>query len=987
MRNPKRAMATIAALAVVAAACSSGNDSSTPPEATPEPTVSLAEPEATATPQAEAQTTPTPPAPSVPGALPSVDVPSLPGDEVALAFDPDVRTGTLDNGLTYYIRRNTAPGARAELRLAVNAGSALEDDDQSGVAHFLEHMLFNGTERYPANELIAVLEAFGTEFGPDVNAYTSLDETVYELSVPTDDRALFIEAFDVMAEWASKATIDPDEVIAERGVVLEEWRQRDQGVSGRIGEVVQGMLTPGTPYEGRLPIGTEDAIVAMSADVVARFYSDWYRPDLMAIVVVGDIDVDDVAGLIQERFAPLTGPDDPRPVPPIELTDADDFGYAMLADPEMPNAFVQVFYEGPARPLETIGDYRRAVAGALASDMIAARFDDDVSRGVAPFLSAGPSALSIARDLDAPSLVAEAPAAQLGASLEALLVELERVRRDGFTTDEFQRAVDRYRTGVEQAYAGRGTTQDVDYAAEYVDHYLGAVPSISWDDFLAIETQLLDEMTPDYVVAAYLDRLAGRAPQVLVIGPESDAADLPTQQDAQRIIAEVTGGDVAPREDDADAVDALMARPEPAEIVERSRIAELGADLVRFSNGVTVLIKPTEIQDNFFGIGGLNPGGTSVLEPDDLAAAFVAPDVITSSGVGPVDQVELDRFLANAVASVAIGFDDTAESIDAGGSTEDAELVFQLLHQYLVAPAAQDAALSTVNGELAPFAADPASLPFLATTVTLLDIRYGGDPYYAFLPPADDLAAVTSADVERVYTRLLGDAAGSVYAIVGDIDPAVATDLAARYLGTLPSTAQAEDFIDRQPPPPGVVAETVEVGQDPQAEVTVVITAEREASLSDEIEIDVLENLLATRVRDRLREALGATYAPVVLMGADQTPDALVETFIQVSGDPERIDELIDEIDGVLASVRSQGFTATEVATAREQVRRDYELVSNEFWIGQLLRAGTDRELTMLSVRQRVDTAAAVDQADIAALVASALPADEVITVAVVPAG
>ena len=972
-------------LAMVAAACSGSAELADPVSQT-EPSATVGA-DATATAEPAGPTPiPMPTPPPVPGALAAVDVPVFDGDEATLPTDPEVRIGQLENGLTFYIRRNTAPGTRAELRLAVNAGSAVQDDDQGGVAHFLEHMLFNGTERYPANDLVAVLESFGSEFGPDVNAYTSIDETVYELSVPTDDRSLFIEAFDVLAEWASKATIDADEVIAERGVLLEEWRLRSQGVGGRIRDLYDGLLTPGTPYEGRLTIGNEAAIETITNDLVQRFYDDWYRPDLMAVVAVGDFDVDDVEQLIRERFADLTNPSAPREVGPINLADADVFAFARLADPEMPNAFIEVFYEGQMTPVTDVGGYRRAIAYSLATDAVSSCFADDVSRGQAPFLTAYPSFVGLARDLDAPSLYAEGPPEALEASLGRMLIELERLRRDGITRPEFDRALGAYRSVLEQNYAGRDTTQDFSYASEYVQHFLDTRPSLGWDDYLALETRLLDEMTPEYITAVYLAALAGRAPQVVVVGPEADVAELPTAESVSRLIAEISGTEVDERVDSSRDIDELMATPDPVPPIETSTNSELGARVLRFANGVTVMLKPTTIAENGFSVRAINPGGTSLLPLDDLAAAVLMADVVSSSGVGDLDQVELDRLLADQVAFVAVAPDVAFELIEAGGATEDAEFVLQLINQYLTAPRVEASALTRAVTEIEPFIDDPGSLPFLASTVALLDARFGGDRRFQILPPPETFASLTVSDIQRVYEDSLGSANGSVFAIAGDFDPAEMEVLVAQYLGTLPSLEDADVFVDLQPPPPlGVVRRDVRVGQDPQGEATVLITADFESDLRTDIELAVLDNVLSTRLRDRLREALGATYSPVSAIAADEAPDALIETFIQVSGDPARLDEIVSEVEAVLDDLRSGSLSTAELNTAREQVRRDFELVSNSFWIEQMLYAATHPGVTMLTGIERINTAASVSLERLNTLIGEIWPADQYIVVTLGP--
>ena len=970
-------------LALVAAACSGSGEEATPASPTPAPS---ATPAPEASPSAEAEPTAAPtvvPTPAAPGLTPDVDVPAFPGDDEVLPFDDEVRTGVLDNGLTYFIRRNTAPGGRAELRLAVDAGSSSEDEDQSGVAHFLEHMLFNGTTAYPANELISILESFGSEFGPDVNAYTSYDETVYQLSVPTDDGELFDRAMGVLREWASEATIDPVEVEAEIGVVLEEWRQRDQGLGSRIFDVYGELLTTGTSLEGRTPIGEVEAIEAMTDEPLRRFYEDWYRPDIMAVIVVGDVDVDAVEADIASRFGDLENPADARPVPPDEIDDAETFAYRILADPELPGAFIELVLPGPGGPVVTAGDYRRAVGVDLASTIIDERFADDVTRGDAPFLDAGTSTTPLARGIATPGLIAQAEPAALLDSFEALLVELRRVRETGFTEAEIERAVAARLADVEQTYAGRATRQDNDYAGEYVEHYLGREASLSWDDWIELERSLLDDMTAEYVQAAYLSSIAGRAPQVVVLGPEDDLDVLPDENAVRELYLEVASSGVAERTDATADVDQLMDAPEPADVVDRTTIGPLDAIRLDFANGVTVFLKQTTISDEAFFVDGVLPGGRSLLDDDQIAAATILADVVGSSGLGDVDQVALERLLADRIAGAGIDLEETNERITGGGSTQDAELVLQLIHLSVTGANATEAALRNVVGELRPFAEAPEELPFLAGTIALLEARYGeGNARYAVLPTVEELEALTTADILEVHDIAFGDSAGSAFAIVGDFDLGVMEELAARYLGTLPSDGEPDGFLDLQPDAPsGVTERRVAVGQDPQGEVTMLYTAPFEVDQATEIELRALENVFGIRIRDRLREALGASYSPGVTIASVDEPKRLVETFVEVAGDPEGLDAIVTEVNAIVADLVDGGITDAEAATASEQVRRDNELVTNAFWADRLHRTVVFPDETPLTVPQRIDVAASVDADRLNELAAAILSTDDYIAV------
>ncbi|NNL98214.1 MAG: insulinase family protein, partial [Acidimicrobiia bacterium] len=360
---------TALVVALVATACSSESGDSS----------STIAPVSTTTSSAASATTTT--------TVPGVAMPVFADDDEMVAVDPDVTIGMLENGLTYYIRRNTRPGTRAQLRLAVAAGSALEDDDQRGVAHYLEHMMFNGTESFPANELVRVLERFGSEFGPDINAYTSLDQTVYELEVPTDTDGILETAIDVLFEWSNRATIDPVEVDAERGVMLEEWRLRSQSFFGRYFDEVSDVLLAGSSYEGHDPLADEDELAVTSVETLQRFYRDWYRPDLMAVVAVGDFDVDEVEQLIRTRFEALEPPSTIRPRPELAAGSFSEPGFVVLTDPESPNAFVELNYPLPALDQRTIGSARQELALVLAFDMIVTRLDEDSRRGDTSFFN------------------------------------------------------------------------------------------------------------------------------------------------------------------------------------------------------------------------------------------------------------------------------------------------------------------------------------------------------------------------------------------------------------------------------------------------------------------------------------------------------------------------------------------------------------------------------------------------------------------------
>lgn len=930
---------------------------------------------------------PTPDRPGTTGA-PSTAPP--PGADIPVPVDPEVRVGRLANGLTYYLRRNTAPGGRAELRLAVDAGSVLEEDDQLGVAHFLEHMMFNGTARYPANDLIAVLESFGTEFGPDINAYTSFDETVYELGVPTDDPQVVATAVEVLREWAREATLDPGEVEAERGVVIEEWRQRDLGVDARIIQAYEDQLLAGSRYAEREPIGEISQLETMGADRLRRFYDTWYRPDLMAVVIAGDIDVDEMETLVETTFGDLPAP------PPADAPERPDIPMDLAAiepvvvnlDAELPNAFAEIMYPLIVEPVATAADWNDQVAVGLATDMILTRLTNDAIRGEAPYLSVSPTGNAFVRPFDAPGLLVDADPADLAASIDHVLVEIERARRFGFSDAELERARSAARRRAQQAYDERASIQDVERADAYVANFLADAPIPGADDALALELGAIDTLSGDDVSAA-IDDLLDTTTTVAVFGPESAAADLPTVEDVTAMVASAADADVEPRPEEA-VVDTLMAPPEPAEVVERTTVPGLDAELLVLENGVRVITLTTDITEDRVVFGSTSPGGISLLPDDQVLEAGLVADLVVQSGAGALDQVALDQLVADQVVDVYPLLDETSEGFVGSASVDDLETLFQLVHLYATEPRVDQVAVDNLLGQIRPVVAAPDQYPGVAVSFALAELRYGTDSRQrtVFAPSAAELDGFSTEDALAAFTDRYGDLDDSVFVFAGDIDHAAIEDLARRYLGTLPDTRPDETWRDLQAdPPPGIAARTVPSGTDEQGGILFALSGTLPRTTTTEVRAAMLQAIVDTRLRNRIREELSASYSPSSQLLVSDRPDELIESIVQVSGDPARLDEIATEVLGVLGNLRDEGPTADELATAQEQLRRQYELYSNEEWVQALLFYAERPDQDPGEYLERGRIATATTGADIQELAAIAFPPDRYIEIRQVPAG
>jgi zinc protease len=883
------------------------------------------------TPVADLQTTTST---STPGTTtrdqPSPPVTTDPALLEELPVDPDVLVGTLDNGLTYYIRHNDSPGGRAELRLLVDAGSLLEDEDQAGMAHFLEHMMFNGTERFPRNELTAVLERFGPRFGPDINAYTSFDETVYELSLSAEDPELLELGINVLREWMTRATLTESDVVAERGVVLDEWRLRDQGFGGRLGDVVQDLLLEGTPYEGHSPIGTADSIRTTTPDRLRRFYEDWYHPELLAVVAVGDFDVEDM----EERIASVFGDVEPAPAP----RSRDDGTYvapneiriASFADAEATSASIDVLWPSPVGSWNNVGALQAAAAHEIALEMVATRLNDDALRGDLPLLGASSSSVSMTRTIELWGINVEVRPDDLAAAVGSVFTELARVREHGFNDTEYARALDGALALSEQRHEAQETAQDQTLAGAIVAHHLAGTPLMSADQRFALESDVFDRLTKNDVEAAFVSFLDTSAPYVLVVGPDDADPPVPDVAEIRLLIEQTDGATVEPRAERPLEIDSLMAPPDQVPIVDEAVDPTFGYTTITYGNGATVFLWPSSIAENVVNVEIASFGGTSVVAAEDVPEAEMITGIVERSGIGPVDSATLQQLLADRLASVVPFISETREGLSGGAAAEDVEVLFQLVHLLMTAPRADEVAVAAVIDEMLTLDASRDEVPALATGDQLVDAYYSGDPRYFTVPSAQQLAEFDADRALAIYRERFANAGDFAFAFVGDFDTGEMRDLASRYIGTLPGSPEAERYVDNQPlPPREVQMRVVEAGTDPQGVLQMFFTNELDGALHDRLTARVLDLIVNARLRDRIREQLSATYSPQAGIDVQREPDPFVESFVEVTGDPERLDEIAAEVLADLDELRASGPTENEFATAVEQVRTEMELISN----------------------------------------------------------
>ncbi len=561
------------------------------------------------------------------------------------------------------------------------------------------------------------------------------------------------------------------------------------------------------------------------------------------------------------------------------------------------------------------------------------------------FTSASVDSNSHVRGLDAPSVLADTSPEGVPDTLQAILDEMERVVRDGFGSNEIARLVTQRRTAAESAYDARATVQDVDYAESYVANFLAGSPIPDATTELDLMTDILDAVTPDVVADRFRARWTATAPHVLVVGPADEP--LPTSADLLATIAALADRELEPRDDEGTAATELMARPEPitetaVESLTEAPWAFLEPTRLVFPNGATVIYNVTDITDGDVAFAGRSLGGSSIVADEDVVDAMLAGEVVASSGVGELGQVELDRFLADADVDVAGAIGPYTEGFSGRAAAPDLEVLFQLVNLYMTAATGRPGRASTTwRGRTGRSSRIPASDPGLAGIVALYEERYGDEPRLQYLPSPEDFATLDAAGVERVWRDRFGDASDWVFAFSGDFDEDVLVDLARRYVGTLPATGRSESWVDvESPPPAGIVERTVEAGTGAQGALNVLYTVPVESiDPSDVAAAAVVTQLLSTLLTDDIREALGESYSPFATVAIYGDPDPVVETYVSVTGAPDRIGAIAQFVQDDVGALRADGPSQDEFDTAVAQVSRDIELFSDAQLIDEILEA------------------------------------------------
>ncbi|MCW5965401.1 MAG: insulinase family protein, partial [Bryobacterales bacterium] len=812
--------------------------------------------------------------------------------DATLPLDPSIRTGKLDNGLTYYVRRNTEPKNRAELRLAVNAGSTLEDDDQKGLAHFLEHMMFNGTERFKKQELVDFLESTGLRFGPDLNAYTSFEETVYILRVPTDKPDIFSRSFDVLEDWAGAVSFEEEEIEKERGVIIEEWRT-GQGAQGRLRDKLIPAIFAGSRYKDRLPIGDPEIIRNAPREAFTRYYTQWYRPSLMAVVAVGDFDPAAVETMIRERFSRLKNPETERERTIFNLPGHQETIFAVVTDPELPVTQVQVYFkQDKEESFEKVSDYRRSLVRGLFTAAINSRLADITRQPDASFLAAGISSASLVRAGQTYAAQAIAKEGKVLESLETLFTEVARVRVHGFTESEIERQKADLLRSYEQMFQERNNSSSGDFADEFVRNFLEGEPAPG----IEVEYQLANQLVGGITVAELnqvAEALITRENRVVVVAmPEKAGLTPPTQEALAKVLDKVEATDLTPYADNV-LEEPLISEDLPvAPIRDRKRDEVLGLTEVVLANGVKVLLKTTDFKQEEVLFTAFSEGGQSLVPDEKYFDSVAADSLVLMSGVGNFDASALRKKLAGKAVQVRPSIGELGEGLSGNAATGDLETLLQLVHLYFTAPRADPNALEVYRQQRIAGLQNLLSTPQGVFQKTMLETMYG-DNLRRRIPTVFDVRSTNLESAAQIYRERFADANDFTFLFVGSFDEDQLLAMCQRYLGNLPVKEGSEKFKNLQPElPKGVAKGVARKGVDPQSRVALTFHGPFDYNRENRFRIRMMASVLAIKLREEIREDRGGVYGISASANPSSKPVQRYTVNIGFACDPNRVAEL-----------------------------------------------------------------------------------------------
>jgi len=862
-----------------------------------------------------------------------------------LPTDPTVRKGTLPNGLTYYIRHNELPKQRCEFHIAQRVGAVLEENDQNGLAHFLEHMCFNGTEHFPGKGIINYFESIGVNFGGNINAYTSLDQTVYRLSeVPTYREGIIDSALLVMHDWSCAVSLLPEEIDAERGVIREEWRT-GRTAARRLWAREQAAMFPGTKYAIRDIIGDTAVINNFSYDALRAYYKKWYGPDNQAIVVVGDIDVDQIEQKIHALWDSVPARENRGERPYEIIPDNKEPHVGVLTDPEAQQTIVQIVFKQDVMPVEeksTLIGYMKNLCDDILYRIAEERLNEESLKSSTPFVGAMMAYTDLTPTKDGFYCYAIAKDGKATESFNALLYQIEKLRRYGVTDDELDRAKTSLMNDYEQEYNERNATENINYVEDYIDNFLNQtpIPGIETEmEFIKmvlpnIQSQMFNQMLTKYIT--------NENAIVVVTGPEKEGVEMPSEvylreQMANREKLEIA----APQRKKVDN-QLVKKNPQASTIARYNTNTLLGTIEWILSNDVRVVIRPTQFKKDEILMSAFSWGGKSLLKQEQLVNAELAGDAVQFMGLGTFSMNDLQKALAGKTVGLQAQINENSESLEGNSSIKDLKTLLQLTYLAFTAPREDAEAFLTLKNIMNNQIQNKEQN---AKAIFRDSIKVMGSNHSprTILWNAETVNQLNMKKTLKIYKERFKNAADFTFIFVGNIDPddEKTQKMICTYLGGLKTDPQRETWKDNDVrAPQGVVKNYFERAmQTTTASNRIQYTSyDIPYTLTNELNVEIIGRILDRRYLESIREREGGSYGVGTYASIQALPVSKAFLLMQFDTDPDKQERLMQIIHKEVQTILDNGPLAEDVKKDKESMLKDFKenLEKNDWWIEAL---------------------------------------------------
>ena len=852
--------------------------------------------------------------------------------------DLDIITGKLDNGLTYFLKVNGKPANRAELRLAVKVGSVDEAEHERGLAHFLEHMSFNGTTKYPKSDLVDYLESLGMGFGPDLNAYTSFDETVYMIQIPTDEPEKFSSGVEILSQWAGYLTLDGEEIDKERGVIVEEWRG-GRGASQRIFDEQFPVLMEGSKYSERLPIGLMDVVENASYETLRDFYRRLYRPDQMGVMVVGDFDPIEVEGWIKQYFGEIPSRTAAPTTEDYPVPDHKEIRVVISTDPEATRSSATITIKQDVESTKTLDDYRRDLKHRMLYDLLSQRLEEQIRSAEPPFVYGTAFYSQYVDTKGFSTLYASTESDGILAGIAGLITELQRARIHGFLASELDRAKERHLARMEELYANRNKQESRRIVRGMVQRFLEGNPSpgIAWE-FSAVQ-ELLPAIEIEDINALIPVLYPDHSMVVQISLPEDDSIAVPTKEDVLSLIDAVERAPVAAYEDDTSDRPLLESIPTPGGIDSEWYYPELDLHDWQLSNGLRILAKSTPFKDDQIIFNGYAPGGASLFPAQEYHTGLLTANVINEAGMGSFSLTQLEKILAGKRVEVVPYVQDHYQGFRGKSTVGDLETTMQLIYGMWTQPRFDADSFNNLMERYRAYVANSSNNPEHQWGVLVDKTNSSG--HYTSLPWSSEIIdRIEHQNTWDNYQLLFGNPDAFTFIFVGSFDLDTLRELVQTYLASLPArhhqTMTYQDMDVEFPRRP--VSAELFMGQEEKSATQITFYHYMPKSFTSLFYLKATTDILEVRLRKLLREDMGATYH--VYSGTSNQRPAVEfsQAFIAFHSSPDNVPEMVDIVFQEIQKLKADPPSDEEVNNIIEKYlnQRETNLEDNRYWLNSL---------------------------------------------------